>query len=102
MHQKTGESRQIVRYVFTREGSSPAAIAEDVASEIASTCTDPETRERALDFAGLVMVRLGMDAGTNLLRHWIEHDPALLCAVDPVLVDILANTPELITGALRA
>jgi hypothetical protein len=91
-----------LRYVYTREGSTPATIPGDVARGIALTCTDADAREHALDFAGLVMFRLGSDAGAHLLRHWNTHEPALLRDVDPVLVQVLANTPELITGPLRA
>lgn len=93
---------EVLRYVHTREGSSPAAIPGDVARGIALMCTDADAREHALDFAGLVMVRLGSDAGANLLRHWNTHDPALLRDVDPLLGHVLAHTPELITGPLRA
>lgn len=93
---------EILRYVHTREGSTPATIPGDVARGIELMCTDAVARERALDFAGLVMVRLGNDAGRNVLRHWNTHEPALLRDVDPLLVQVLAATPELITGPLRA
>lgn len=91
-----------VRYVYVREGSTPASIPADVARGIRLICDDAEVAERALDFAGLVMVRLGNDGGTHLLRHWTTHQPLLLRDFDSVLAEVLAHTPELITGPLRA
>jgi hypothetical protein len=91
-----------VRYVYTRDGSMPATVPGDVERGIMVLCPEPEDAELALDFAGLVIVRLGSDAGINLLRHWTVHEPSLLRDVDPLLVDVLASTPELITGPLRA
>lgn len=91
-----------VRYVFTREGSLPASIPADIAESIRLAARPTDDLERSLDLAGLVMLRLGHDGGSSLLRHWQAYDPTLLRDVDPVLVDVLAHTPELITGALRA
>jgi hypothetical protein len=91
-----------IRYVFTREGSMPTTIPAEVADGIIHGCGTAEDAERVLDFAGLVTLRLGRDGGTALLRHWHTHDPSLLRDVDPVLADVLARTPELITGPLRA
>jgi len=91
-----------LRYVYVREGSTPANIPADVARGIRLICDDAEVAERALDFAGLVMVRRGNDGGTHLLRHWATHQPSVLRDVDPVLAQVLAHTPELITGPLRA
>ncbi|HEX8696898.1 MAG TPA: hypothetical protein VF746_31050 [Longimicrobium sp.] len=91
-----------MRYVYTREGSMPAQIPADMARGVALICPDPDHAERALDFAGLVMVRLGTEGATHLLRHWTAHEPALLRDFDPVLADVLAHTPELLTGPLRA
>ena len=100
MSQRGAAKGDLLRYVHVREGSTPAAIPGDVVRAITATCTDPGAADRALDFAGVVMVRLGKDAGTHTLRHWTNHDPTLLRDVDPVLVEVLANTPELITGPL--
>lgn len=102
MSQDPRESGVHLRYVYIREGSTPASIPADVARGIRLICDDPEVVERALDFAGLVMVRLGNDGGTHLLRHWTTHQPSLLRNADPVLAEVLAHTPELITGPLRA
>jgi hypothetical protein len=102
MSQRAAAQGELVRYVYTREGSTPAAIPGEIARTIRETCTDAEQVERALDFAGLVVVRLGKDAGTHVLRHWTSHEPRVIRDVDPVLLQVLATTPELITGALRA
>lgn len=102
MSQRGAAAGDLLRYVYLREGSTPAVIPGDIARAITAACTDPDQAERALDFVGLVLVRLGKDAGTLALRHWTSHEPALLRDVDPVLAQVLATTPELITGALRA
>lgn len=102
MSQRGAATGDLLRYVYVREGSTPAVIPGDIVRAITATCTDPDVADRALEFAGIVVVRLGKDAGTHTLRHWTTHEPTLLRDVDPVLVQVLANTPELITGALRA
>jgi hypothetical protein len=94
---------QVVRYVFAREGSLPVVIPGDVARSIGIVCADVSAAvERSLDFAGLVLLRLGNDAGTNLLRHWAIQHPAVLRDFDSVIAEVLAETPELITGALAS
>lgn len=94
---------QVVRYVFAREGSFPVVIPADVARSIAIVCADVrEAVERSLDFAGLVLLRLGSDGGTNVLRHWAIYQPAVLRDFDPLLAEVLAQTPELITGPLAS
>jgi len=102
MSQRTAAQGELVRYVYTREGSTPAVIPAEIARAIRATCTDAEQVERALDFAGLVVVRLGNDAGIHVLQHWTSHQPTLIRDADPLLAQVLAKTPELITGALRA
>ena len=102
MSQRSAATGDLLRYVYVREGSTPAVIPGDVVRAITATCSGRESVDRALDFAGVVVVRLGRDAGTNTLRHWTTHDPTLLRDVDPVLVQVLAYTPELITGPLGA
>jgi hypothetical protein len=93
---------QIVRYVYAREGSLPVVIPAEVARSIGIVCADAAQVDRSLDFAGLVLLRLGSDGGTNVLRHWAIHQPAVLRDFDPLLAEVLAQTPELITGPLAS
>jgi hypothetical protein len=90
-----------IRYVFTRDGSLAASVPGDIADEIRRAAAGVEEADHALDFAALVTLRLGLDGGTHLLRHWHAHDPSVLLGVDPALIEVLAQTPEIITGPLR-
>jgi hypothetical protein len=91
-----------VRYVMIREGSVAAEIPAEVAHAIEAACEEAEERERSLDLAALVLVRLGNEGGRHLLGHWMTHDPTLLRNADPALAEVLAHTPEVLTGPLRA
>lgn len=90
----------VVRYVSIREGCVPASLPRDVVKQLQAVCPDQKL-DRALDLASLVLVRLGHDAGAHALRHWLAQDPALIRDADPLLLDVLAQSPELVTGPLR-
>lgn len=87
-------------FVETREGPTPVTIPADVSGAITSSAGEEDSVERALRLAGLVLLRVGEEAGTLLLRHWIAHDPGLLLDADPVLATTLADAPELLVGPL--
>jgi hypothetical protein len=85
-------------YVDTRDGPAPARIPADIAAAIAAA--PGERAEHAMEVAGLVLVRLGSEAGATLLRHLLAHAPEVLAEADPLFVETLASQPELIVGPL--
>lgn len=88
-------------YVDVREGPAPATVPGDVVSALLRAANDDQAAAaRGIDTAALVIVRLGREAGEAMLRHLVEHDPALLLGADPLFADTLANEPELIVGPL--
>jgi hypothetical protein len=87
-------------YVDTREGPAFASIPPDVATALESAAAGEGELDAALELAGLVLVRLGEEAGTAMLRHWAQHDPGLLLHADPQFAEALAHEPELIVGTL--
>ena len=99
MRQERGEP--LVRYVSIREGCVPATLSPDLVRQLREVCPDEVRRERGLHFASLVVVRLGKDAGEHALRHWLAHEPSLVWEADPLLLDVLATSPEVVTGPLR-
>ena len=87
-------------YVEVREGLAFAAVPGDVAAALAAAAPDRVAAERAIEIAALVIVRLGAEAGEALLRHIVEHDPAVILDADPLFAHTLAEDPERIVGAL--
>jgi hypothetical protein len=87
-------------YVDVREGPAPATVPGDVVSALVRAANDDQAAARGIETAALVIVRLGREAGEAMLRHLVEHDPALLLGADPLFADTLANEPELIVGPL--
>jgi hypothetical protein len=87
-------------YIDTREGPAFVSVPPEVAAALESSAAGEDELALALELAGLVTVRLGEEAGTAMLRHWVEHDPHILLDADPQLVQTLAHEPELIVGSL--
>jgi hypothetical protein len=87
-------------YVDTREGPAFVSVPREVAAALETAAAGGAELALALELAGLVTVRLGEEAGTAMLRHWVEHDPRVLLDADPQLFQTLAHEPELIVGLL--
>lgn len=87
-------------FIDLREGPAFAEVPADVADALSAAAGDPETAERALHVAALVLIRVGHEGGEALLRHWLAHDPTVLLNADPLFSETLAFGPEPITGPL--
>lgn len=87
-------------YVQTREGLAFAGIPADVVAALESAARDEAELEKALETAGLIVVRVGREGGEALLRHVTAHDPRILVDADPRFKETLAREPELIVGSL--
>jgi hypothetical protein len=99
---QTDEPMQEMRslYVDTRDGPAFVSLPGDVAVALEHAAGGEAELEAALRLAGLVVVRLGEEAGTAMLRHWVAHEPGILLRADPQLADALAHEPELVVGPL--
>jgi len=87
-------------YVDVREGPAAATVPCDVVAALVRAAADDQAATRAVETAALVIVRLGSEAGETMLRHLLEHDPALILDADRLFAETLANDPELIVGPL--
>jgi hypothetical protein len=87
-------------FVDTRDGPAFASVPGDVAVALELGARDEAELDAALRLAGLVLVRLGEEGGTAMLRHWISHDPGILLRADPQVAEALAHEPELVVGPL--